>query len=213
MPIKIKPPALPWMSRSDRRAWRTATTLTDLGQLMARYLQGDLASRPGYQPNCRPDPETSPEILHTLAALNRAGFLTTDSQPGTMGTGFDGAWWSQRAAVTGFVDNRTLLAELLVTAADHALQTVVTGGTEKHRPDGITITTRNNQPMTAFGRHTGRRDLHAMWPGTSRPAFAALALAWQVTILAPEYGASGQRMWTTLNDLTNEQQTAAQPGN
>ncbi|MGW1620979.1 DUF6919 domain-containing protein, partial [Streptomyces sp. NPDC002172] len=35
------------MSRSDRRRWRSARTISDLGELMALWLEGTIASRPG----------------------------------------------------------------------------------------------------------------------------------------------------------------------
>ncbi len=41
----------PKMSRTDRRAWKQARTLAELGELTARWLEGDIASQPGYMPN------------------------------------------------------------------------------------------------------------------------------------------------------------------
>jgi hypothetical protein len=137
------------MSRRDRLAWQSANTVADLGGLMARWLEGDLKSWPGYQPGYGPDDETR-RLIPTLAALNRAGFLTDSSQPGEMGPGFDGAWWSQRAAVSGFVADRALLRELLFAAADNALLTVVTGGQEEYWPEAIPVTTRNSEVATAL---------------------------------------------------------------
>ncbi|GAA3372255.1 hypothetical protein GCM10017744_103040 [Streptomyces antimycoticus] len=49
---------LPWMSRADRRRWKSARTVLDLGWLMARWLEGEIASRPGYQPRFGPDKES-----------------------------------------------------------------------------------------------------------------------------------------------------------
>jgi len=42
------------MSRCDRRAWEQARTLLELGELVARWLEGDIASQPGYMPDCGP---------------------------------------------------------------------------------------------------------------------------------------------------------------
>jgi len=101
---------LPWMSRSDRRRWRSARTVSDLGELMALWLEGKIASRPGYQPRYGPEDETA-HLVPTLAALCRAGYVTTQSQPGLVGTGTDGLWWEQRAAVELVVtDPRLVLA-------------------------------------------------------------------------------------------------------
>lgn len=193
----------PWMSRRDRLAWRSAHTIADLGQLMARWLEGDLKSWPGYQAGYGPDDETR-RLIPTLAALNRAGYLTTDSQPGEMGPGFDGSWFCQRAAVSGFVADRALLGQLLLAAADHALLTVVTGGQEAYWPEPIDVSTRNSETVTDFGAHLGRRDLRCMWPVINGQAFTAVEQAWQVTIVAPDFGASGERMWPVLATALEE---------
>ncbi|MDQ3275031.1 MAG: hypothetical protein M3Q39_08390 [Actinomycetota bacterium] len=96
------------MSRADADAWYRARSLADLGELTARWLEGGIGSRPGYQPRCGPDVETR-RLIPTLAALNRGGYLTNSSQPGEAPTvGYDGRLWSQRAAVSGFTDRATL---------------------------------------------------------------------------------------------------------
>ncbi len=35
------------MNRADRKAWRSARTLADLGELTARWIEGDLGEHPG----------------------------------------------------------------------------------------------------------------------------------------------------------------------
>jgi hypothetical protein len=191
------------MSRRDSRLWRQANTVAELGQLMARWLEGDIKSWPGYQPNYGPDDETR-RLIPTLAALNRAGFVTDSSQPGEMGPGHDGGWYCQRAAVCGFVADRALLGQLLLAAADHALLPVVTGGQEEYWPEPIPVTTRNSETVTDFGYHLGRRDLRTVWPVINSTAFAAVEQAWQVTIVAPDFGASGERMWPALATALEE---------
>ncbi|MFE2693644.1 DUF6919 domain-containing protein [Streptomyces mirabilis] len=101
---------LPWMNRTDSKAWCSARTTSDLGQLTARWLEGDLASQPGYMPNHGPDPETEP-LIPVLAAANRAGFVTNASQPGD-DDHTHGTHWQQRAAVTGFITDTALLGNL-----------------------------------------------------------------------------------------------------
>lgn len=98
--------------------WAGARTLDDLGALGARWLEGDLRGVPGYLAD-RPANETT-TLVPTLAALNRAGWWTDGSQPGT--TEPDR---SQRAWVSGLCSERTanllqgalLTSELLVLAA------------------------------------------------------------------------------------------------
>ncbi|MFC9602489.1 DUF6919 domain-containing protein [Streptomyces niveus] len=80
------------MSRSDRRRWRAPQSVTELGHMMAAWLEGEIRSRPGYSPSCGPEEETA-HLVPTLAALCRRGFVTTSSQPGLATTGFDGRWW------------------------------------------------------------------------------------------------------------------------
>src|SRR6059058_4543261 len=112
------------MSKAERKLWASANTLEDLANLTARWLEGDLDSQPGYQPHHGPDNETV-SLIPTLARLNRAGFLTSNSQPGNSEcVGYDGATWAQRAVVDGWVSPG--LAEGLVAAARDAGLIVVT---------------------------------------------------------------------------------------
>jgi hypothetical protein len=95
-------------NQDDLTIWQSARTLPDLGDLMARWLQRDIAYCPGWDPDDGgdggPEPETA-AILPTLVALNRAGFVTVDSQPGHL---TNAAGVAQRAAVHGFCDRPTL---------------------------------------------------------------------------------------------------------
>jgi len=91
---------------ADARHWAQARTLRDLGVLMARWMEGDITYQPGYGA-AGPDPETD-ALIPFLSAANRAGFVTTFSQPGQPAE--DG--WCQRAAVEGFCDDQ--LADRLV---------------------------------------------------------------------------------------------------
>jgi hypothetical protein len=92
------------MKRADRRRWQAACTLAELGELTALWLEGRLASQPGYQPNHGPNEETR-DLVPVLAELNRAGWLTDVSQPGWgPGAGYDGATWCQRAGLGGFAE-------------------------------------------------------------------------------------------------------------
>lgn len=54
------------MKRAERRAWQAARSLADLGELTARWLDGELKETPGHLGP--PDPETT-ELVPTLAAL------------------------------------------------------------------------------------------------------------------------------------------------
>ncbi|WP_031099057.1 DUF6919 domain-containing protein [Streptomyces sp. NRRL S-15] len=141
---------LPWMSRADRRRWKSARTVADLGELMSLWLEGEIASRPGYAPRYGPDEETA-HLVPSLAALCRAGYITTCSQPGSAGTGADGLWWEQRAAVEMVVTDPELL-HLLVDVAS-------TAGTSRSSPPHGTA---SPSPGTADGSAARR------WPCSGR---------------------------------------------
>lgn len=65
------------MNRADRRRWRQAATLADLGELVIAWLNGEIRQTPGH---CgEPAPETVP-LIRALTAANRAGFITDNSQ-------------------------------------------------------------------------------------------------------------------------------------
>ncbi|MFJ7497856.1 DUF6919 domain-containing protein [Streptomyces sp. NPDC097727] len=180
------------MSHADTRRWESARTLADIGQLTALWLEGQIKSQPGYEPGWGPDTETLP-LVPTLAALCRAGYVTTNSQPGESGRGADGRWYEQKAAAEGFVSDPGLYRRL-VTAAGSAGLTVA-GGTQ------VIVTTCNGRPYTAFGGVLGARDMQAQWSVLNRGAFAELTSAMPLTIAAPEYGEAGQRMWRVLSSM------------
>lgn len=80
------------MNRADRRRWASARCLTDLGELTAQWCMGGIVETPGHAgPPAR---ETLP-YLDLLAAVNRAGFVTENSQAA-------GRSWT--AWVCGFAD-------------------------------------------------------------------------------------------------------------
>lgn len=89
-------PRAPLTGRALRRAWGSARTHAELGELTVRYLRGELAESPSYLGPT--DPETGP-IRDDLVALNTAGLVTTQSQPGDDAEEVRGEIWEQRAFV------------------------------------------------------------------------------------------------------------------
>ncbi|WP_331720260.1 hypothetical protein OG985_49985 (plasmid) [Streptomyces sp. NBC_00289] len=195
------------MSRSDRRSWRSARTIGDLGELMALWLEGKIASRPGYQPRHGPDDETA-HLVPTLAALCRAGYVTTQSQPGFAGTGAAGLWWEQRAAVELVVTDPTLFHRLV----DAAYAAGMTVRINDYRPNGgvqeqpVVATTCDGEAMTAFGGRISRADMAIQWPGLDRDLYGEVSTGTYVSIIAPEYGLAGERLWVALDFLTGLRQ-------
>ena len=88
------------MNRADRRRWRQAQTLADLGELVIAWLNGEITQTPGHLGP--PDPETIP-LIPVLTAVNRAGFVTDNSQQAET---HEGRTWE--AWVSGFASDATL---------------------------------------------------------------------------------------------------------
>lgn len=178
--------------------WKAARTFGDMCDLMALWLEGRIRNRPAYLAR-RPEPETVP-LITTLAAANRAGFLTDDSQPGRIGLTV-----RQRPAVTGFVHDRAFLRRLVFEARSAGL-TVVTAGTGTStgsEPGRVTVTEVKGEPFTWYGGRVGRDDLLYLWlePGLSLPAAGMLCTAEQVSLIDPAFG-PGQRLWNVLDRVS-----------
>jgi hypothetical protein len=180
--------------------WLDARTLQDLADLTARWLEGDIPVQPGY---CgRPDGETA-ELVSTLAAVNRAGFLTWDSQPGYAGLGYDGVWWEQRAAVQGFagadiaaeIANRAWAANLVAI-----LDVVRNPATESTYDHTVPVSRRLQETTCSYGAHLSTADLLGtdLYGELHPDAVFAVARAWQVTILDPMWGRN-DRLWPMLD--------------
>ncbi|CAL9677820.1 hypothetical protein SUDANB105_08131 (plasmid) [Streptomyces sp. enrichment culture] len=200
---------LPVLGRRLDRRWKTAATLADLGDLMALWLEGEIASWPGYAPGCGPDEETR-ELIPTLAAANRAGYITIASQPGVdPESGFDGLIWTQKAAVEGFVRDRVLLRALVDAAYEAGLDAEV-ADTLDTGARGIVVTLRGGEPYTDFGGYLGGAKLrHTIWPGIGSGALDDVFHAVRVTLAAPEYGAApGARVWEVLDSVIGRVPTA-----
>jgi hypothetical protein len=183
--------------RLDRR-WRQAATVADLAALTADWLEGRL---PGEHPGGydRPDPETLP-LVPTLAAANRAGFVTTGSQPG--GTSAEGrVKWRQRAAVQGHIDPDSPLLDRILDGAQAAgVMAIQHGPGVSIGPEiGVVVTEVNGRPHTGFGSRLSRRDLDTVWRGIGREARAAIGHSTQLALIAPDYR-DDNRLWRVLDE-------------
>jgi hypothetical protein len=182
--------------------WADARTLDDLGRLTALWLEGAILTQPGY--SGRPDTETA-TLTPTLAAANRAGYVTYSSQPGFDGTGYDGARWQQRPAVEGLVGDEPAAVRLVVAAEAAGFQVVAQAASRWRCRQATAVTvTRSGLlpsvwlPRTGFGVQLSRRELAFMFEGCGRDAVRAAQAAWQVTLIDPRWGPGG-RLWDLLD--------------
>ena len=169
------------MSRADRARWKTASSLADIGDLTVEWLHGGITQMPGHGgPPCE---ETIPH-LEVLAAANRAGFVTTNSQSASSPeqAARHGAPWE--AWADGLV-------------SDNALQ----------RIRAAVIGT----PLLLAGARGRQRFGEARWPGMRGAwrdevsfyearcpdAASEIRAAWLITITDPEPGTNA-RLWPML---------------
>lgn len=197
---------------AERKSWNQAETLADVGELTAQWADGTVKYHPGgYDEG--PAEETL-EIAPAIATLNRAGFVTSGSQPGVPAeVGYDGNIFWQRAAVDGFTDPDT--ADRLEDACDEAGLIFINNGPARLRTtwkdaelvtasfvnegDGALPPESDDSPYyghTHFGTHLSR---HAVKFNFDGYASRALCSAEQVTIIDPVWGRK-DFMWDTLTN-------------
>ncbi|SHL75116.1 DUF6919 domain-containing protein [Streptomyces yunnanensis] len=181
--------------------WKKASTVADLGRLMAEWLEGRIPTWPGYM-DTRPDDETR-HLIPTLAAACRAGYVTTGSQPGLPpGCGYDGRTWRQRAAVEGWIADPHLLNRIRA-GAERAGITVIANRPGQRSHPGMPVTEAGAEVTTDFGWSPGHRRLIAsMWRGIGRPAERELREATHLTLVDPEWGRDNW-LWPALAHATN----------
>lgn len=166
----------------------TARTLEDLGELTAPWLEGRITFLPTYTLDT-PAAETEGLIAH-LAAFNRAGYTTTESQPAVPFDGHDG----QRAFVSGFASEATVDA---VEAAILGTRLIAL----------VTPTGRDSLPHSRHGDGGRPVLLHRARLFPQRPhrllhpscplAVPALLEARQLEVFDPEWG-DDHLLWDTL---------------
>ncbi len=204
------------MGKVEVKIWYEASSHIELGEQMARWLEGDLASRPGYQPYRGPDPETT-ELIPVLARANRRGYVTYCSQPGRRefieprdrwGRRRAEEWpqlW-QRAAVSGWATEGTMnrLSYLGRQVGVHVRVSQPRHG--NGTSDGQLCVTRLLKPEGGFtdctwsGLAIGYTDVQRIWSECSPRMVNDLINGWQVSLIDPEWGPSN-RLWNILEEL------------
>lgn len=196
------------LSRADQRVWDEVESIADAGELVARWLEGDMETAPGYYG--RPAAETE-EMIPDLAELNRSGFVTLGSQPGEGPVrGNDNTWWWQRAFVDGISD---------VAVADRIEAASRGEGLEPVRHHGASRRTdySRNMPVTATHDHvahgrgfvatgTGvglsRRDLQLCFGGYLHDE---VRRAEQTSVIDPVWGRNSLLLPTLTRELARDE--------
>ena len=167
---------------ADREVWRQAGTIPAAGELTARWLEGRSEYQPGtFAPGS--DGETT-AIAGELAALNRNGLFTKESQPGVLTEGL-----SQRAYVTGFCSVESAAA-LLALSGRTDLVTVAHAPGEASQ-SSIPVTLQDGEVATVLGSSegpTGEEQLRD-WSEEANDTLALLlAESWYVEVFDPVWG-------------------------
>lgn len=175
-------------------AWQQAQTLAELGELTAQWLEGAIPCLPMYIGG--PAPETKPLIPY-LAAYNRCGYLTYQSQPGSTSE----RDWFQRAWVSGFgssdiatrIEDALLGTELIVCVTPP-------GGDV---PTRICVTTVHGRAHTIGGAMRASY-LAEQYRDVVPVALPALLNAWQIEVIDPQWGRN-DLLWGRLDQALSGQ--------
>lgn len=189
--------------RTELRAWQSARTIEDMAVLTDQWLRGLLLLHPNGH-HRGPDPETLP-LADVLAAVNLAGILTIQSQPGERAV-FHELPWRQRAFVTAFVADPALARALCARAAEAGL--VVRAYRPGSRVDengergAVDVTTWGARVNTGIGNRVPPRAVRRIFPGCHPQAVRAVHDAWQITVIDPVWGRN-TLLWPVLRRLVN----------
>jgi len=174
--------------------WLNARTLEDLGELTAQWLEGRISLLPAYAADA-PAAETRGLIPH-LAAFNRAGYVTTESQPGVP-VDEDGG---QRAFVSGFASEATIHAVEAAILGTRLVTLVSPPGRNSPYSIPVTMLMQGNDPCTFLGTPLSRSDVVAFYSDDCPLAVPMLVNAWQLDVFDPEWG-DNTLLWETLAEV------------
>jgi len=169
-----------------RERWEEPLHLVQVGELTALWLEGK-----GWAPwnSGTPDGETVP-LVPDLAAMNRAGYLTTCSQPG-LGAAPD----AQRAMVEGLCSENC--ADRLASLSLNTELIVITHYPGADATYEIPITQEDGQTFSvAAGAHT-RCEL---WDKIHHDTERRLLTAYNVAVLDPRWGRD-DLLWSAVVEV------------
>jgi hypothetical protein len=182
----------------DREVWRQAITLEAAGELTARWLEGHSE----YQAatfTATYDAETA-AIAPGLAALNRSGVFTKESQPGLRSAGV-----AQRQYVTGFC-SADVAAELLALSTRSELVAVVHAPGESSSA-AIPVTVDGGEVVTVLGSSENpvtEEQIQDWADETNETLALLLADSWYVEILDPSWGRDNVLLPAVLGALNGQ---------
>jgi hypothetical protein len=165
----------------DQLAWQMCTDLNTACELTAEWLEGKRHYLPGYAA-AQPDEETRP-LLAELAAINRLGFFTENSQPGEPLE--DGR--GQRAYVTGYCDEETAgFITGILAVTDLVVLWARPGEAGRMQ---VCVTMDYHREFTHLGRTGSREDKFEEYRYEANETLAAIiANSWDLHIFDPVWG-------------------------
>jgi hypothetical protein len=170
----------------EEQRWSQPLTLQQLGELTARWLEGD-----GWSPwntGSPPNSETA-ALVPQLASMNRSGYVTTFSQPGV-----DDRLGAQRAAVAGLCDED--VADRLAGFSLNSDLVVITHYPGVEATYEIPISLDEGRTFTVW---PGACPADSMWDDMHPETVREIAAAWQVTVIDPQWGRE-VKLWAAVID-------------
>jgi hypothetical protein len=181
----------------DLAHWSTINSWPEFGQRNAEWLSGEFIYHPRYLDDS-PATETGP-LIEILTKINRAGFVTTDSQPGHPADAFS---YVQRAYMTGICDEPT--ASRLRSGLLRTDLVVLWFSPDRSGIGQVAVTRDAQEECTWLGY--GGVDEHEVdaWTQRGGPGLGQLYLdSWELHIFDPAWGRN-DLLWTSvLAALTN----------
>lgn len=178
------------VTTEENDPWNSASTLDDLALATIAFLHGELQETPSH--GGEPDEETA-ELIPVLTSINRAGLVTTGSQPGHMDE------WGQsmqRAYLCVICDEQSAYDLWASVSLTDLVCIKIPPGAEGDGP--IPVTFDDGKPFTWVGRYGP--DEVDFYRNGSPELEAVLDGAWQLQIFDPTWGRKG-RLWEVLEAL------------